>query len=166
MATLLPIVGYLTDDKSAQHAPACRQKVGVTRFVIADDHENTRRILRGMLERQAGWEVCGEATGGQEAVEKVIEQKPDLVILDLAMPFMDGLRAAREITKALPAMPIMLYTLYNTPGLEPQAEKVGIRKVIDKADGAPKLLGAIHEVLKSLPKVPGGRAKSTAQGRD
>lgn len=164
MASFLLIVGYLTDDKSAQHALACRQKVGVTRFVIADDHENTRRILRGMLERHAGWVVCGEAAGGQEAVEKVIEQKPDLVILDLAMPFMDGLRAAREITNALPTMPIMLYTLYNTPGLEPQAEKAGIRKVIDKAAGTPKLLGAIHEVLKSLPKGPSGRAKSAAEG--
>ena len=73
------------------------------RIFIADDHEVVRRGIRSLLEGHAGWEVCGEARDGREAVEKVAELKPDLVLLDVGMPNLNGLDAARQILNDTPA---------------------------------------------------------------
>jgi DNA-binding NarL/FixJ family response regulator len=119
------------------------------RLLIADDNPTGRNLLRALLESRDGWQVCGEAENGLEAAAKCSELKPDVVILDLAMPLMDGLQAARAISAASPAIPLLLYTMHDFAGLDVEAKKVGIRRVISKTDPADALLAAIDEELKS-----------------
>ena len=118
-----------------------------SRLLIADDNATVRRLLRVLLETHDGWEVCGEAENGLEAVVKAKELKPDAVILDLAMPVMDGLRATREISEALPGTPVLIHTLHNAPGMDLEVKKAGAREIINKTDSADKLVKAIEEGL-------------------
>jgi DNA-binding NarL/FixJ family response regulator len=120
-----------------------------SRLLIADDNASVRRMLRALLETHDGWQICGDAENGLEAVAKAKELRPDLIILDLAMPVMDGLRAAREISAALPGVPILIHTLHNAPGVELEAKKAGARKIINKTEDADELLRAIEEALES-----------------
>jgi DNA-binding NarL/FixJ family response regulator len=116
------------------------------RILIADDYESVIRSVRAILEAHSGWEVCGEATNGREAVLKASELKPDLIILDLAMPEIDGLRAAGQILAMCPTVPIVLHTLYVSAQLELEAQKYGIRKVVSKSEtGA--LVKAVAELF-------------------
>ena len=118
------------------------------RLLIADDNPTVRKLLRTLLETQTDWQVCGEAENGVEAVAKAAELKPDVVILDLAMPVMDGLHAALEISSASPGIPILMNTMHYFEGLDLEAKKVGIRRVLNKSHSADELLAAIHEALK------------------
>jgi DNA-binding NarL/FixJ family response regulator len=120
-----------------------------SRLLIADDHGTVRTLLRILLESHEGWQVCAEVENGLEAVAKAAELKPDLVILDLAMPQMDGLRAAREISAALPNVPILMHTMHNSSELELEAKKAGIRKVVNKTGSGDELFAAIEELLAS-----------------
>ncbi len=104
----------------------------MAKILIADDNDSVRNALRDVLSRQSGWAVCGEATNGRSAVSLALELKPDLIVLDFLMPLMNGLAAAAEISKALPEIPIILYTMHKSEQLEKEAEKVGIKKVISK----------------------------------
>jgi two-component system chemotaxis response regulator CheY len=105
-------------------------------------------VLRALIESRTGWEVCGEAENGFAAVGKVRELKPDLVILDLAMPVMDGIRAARELLSIAPGLPILMHTMHGSPAVNLEAKKAGISKVISKGASGESLLEAIDELLK------------------
>src|SRR5580693_3731994 len=96
------------------------------RILIADDNDAARGRISEILRCHDGWEVCAEVEDGQQAVLKATELKPDLIILDLAMPVMNGLQAAGEIGKVLPSVPVVLYTLHNLPQIELEAKKFGI----------------------------------------
>lgn len=120
----------------------------VTRILIADDHEIMRTVLRNLINSHAGWRVCAEARDGGEAVARVKELHPDLIVLDLAMPVMDGMRAAREIKESAPDMPMILFTLHASPELEEQAKSAGIRQVVSKAKNGNGLLTAIEQELR------------------
>ena len=104
------------------------------RILVADDHELMRGALRSLIQSHEGWEVCGEAGDGDEAVPKAAALNPDAIILDLAMPRMDGLEAACHIRKASPSVPIILHTLYNSAQVERAAKVMGIYKVISKTN--------------------------------
>lgn len=117
------------------------------RILIVDDHQIVRERLKSLVETHEGWEVCGEAADGREALAKSLELSPDLLIIDLAMPVVDGIKAAREISKALPAMPILMHTQHKTTETVVQARKVGIRRVVTKGEPAETLLQAIEELL-------------------
>jgi DNA-binding NarL/FixJ family response regulator len=82
-------------------------------ILIADDHETTRSLIRSFLESKEGFEVCGEAVDGVDVIEKAIELKPDLIILDLAMPRMNGAAAASVLKRTMPNVPIILFTMYD-----------------------------------------------------
>jgi DNA-binding NarL/FixJ family response regulator len=84
------------------------------RILIADDHESVLRGIRVMLESEPGFEVCGDALNGRDAVQKAVALKPDLVVLDFSMPEMDGLQAADEISRLLPNVKLILHTMYGT----------------------------------------------------
>jgi DNA-binding NarL/FixJ family response regulator len=118
-----------------------------SRILITDDHPAIRQMLRLLVEAQKGWEVCGEAQNGQEAVAKAAELKPDLIIMDLAMPVMDGMRASREISATMPGVSILMHTQHSSPELALEARKVGIRRVVGKGEGGDKLRGAIGALL-------------------
>ncbi len=118
------------------------------RILIADDHPLIRSGMKALLESRPGWKVCAEADNGQQAVSKAAELKPDAVILDLAMPGMDGLRAAREILKLLPKVPILIHTVYKCPELERQAQKAGVCQVVSKSENAKRLQTAVAVLLR------------------
>lgn len=115
------------------------------RILIADDNPTFRRALRKLLEGADQWEIV-EAFNGQEAVAKAVETLPDLVLVDLAMPFKDGFTAAREISQLLPATPILMCTMYMSPHVEREARKYGIHKVFSKSDSS-VILPAIRQLL-------------------
>ncbi len=119
---------------------------GLVKILIADDKRHIRLELRHLIEAHEGWEVCAEAEDGVQAVNRAAHFKPDLVILDLAMPELNGFEAARQISKALPGVPIFMLTLYTSPQVEKEAEKVGFQQVISKSN-AYLLVPAIEEAL-------------------
>jgi len=123
------------------------------RVLIADDSPAVRRTLRHLLQADDAWEIV-DAENGKTAVASALEFRPDVIILDLAMPVMDGLSAAREISKALPEAAILMYTMHWTPHLEQEAQKCGVRKLVSKSEGA-ILLSEMHSILAA--KKDGGQ---------
>jgi len=119
----------------------------MTRFFIVDDSQTLRRSLRLLIEQNPEWMVCAEAVDGREAVERVAENHPDLIILDFSMPVMNGIQAALEITKLVPDVPILLCTLYISSELVNQARRVGIQGAVSKAETG-LLIQGINALLR------------------
>lgn len=120
----------------------------LTRILIAGDHSLMRTTLKALLETHADWHVSAEAASGAEAVRKAAELKPDLIVLDFAMPEMDGLQAAREIFSASPELPILIYTACAfTPEAKLEARKIGVRDVINKEASLDQLISVVEALL-------------------
>jgi len=124
----------------------------MTRILIADGNDVVRKLLKLLIESRPGWTVCGEAIDGEDAQRKARELRPDLIILDLAMSGLNGLLAARELSKLLPGVPILLHTVNNIPAVVAEAKKFGIRRVIGKGGDGEALLNAIQEELAAKPQ--------------
>jgi len=118
------------------------------RILIADDSPAVRTVMRQLLE-SPDWEIV-EVENGQQALAKAWEVRPSVIILDLVMPVMDGLTAAREISKILPETPLLMHTLHWSPQIELEAQKVGVRRVVPKATGE-VLLSVVQQLLASGP---------------
>jgi two-component system chemotaxis response regulator CheY len=114
------------------------------RILVVDDSKMTRRVLSSLVGSR--WTVCGEAENGTAGVKKFHELKPDLVLLDLAMPDIDGIEAARQMHAINPSVPLILFTLLDPWGLESAARKAGIIRVVSKSEGW-QLMKSIGEVL-------------------
>jgi len=106
----------------------------VIRILVVDDNPDVRRSLRGAPEQHQGWRVCDEAGNGEEAVERFRKIRPDVIVLDFQMPEMNGLDAARIISRLSPETPILMVTLYLSKQLSEEARKVGIRGACAKTD--------------------------------
>lgn len=117
------------------------------RVLIADDNSTVRRSIRSLIELSTKWKVCGEAENGAVAIERAQSLQPDIVILDLGMPVMNGLEAARQISQMLPTAAMLMFTLHANEHLARVAEGVGIRRVVSKAEGAEDLIHAIASLL-------------------
>jgi DNA-binding NarL/FixJ family response regulator len=117
------------------------------RILVADDHEVMRLGVRNLLEAQSGWSICAEARNGEEAIEMTQESRPDVIILDIAMPVMNGLEAAAQITKVAPQVPIILFSLHLSDELINHFPTNGIRGAVAKGDSARDLIKAIEAVL-------------------
>jgi len=102
--------------------------------LIADDSALIRHSIRSCIEQNSDWEVCGEAENGKVAVEKVKELHPDVVILDFSMPGINGLDAARQITRIAPRTAMLMLTLYKYEQLAKDAHAAGIKDVLSKSD--------------------------------
>jgi DNA-binding NarL/FixJ family response regulator len=117
-------------------------------ILIVDDSALLRRIIRETLEQQNGWEVSGEAANGREAIEKAQELRPDLIVLDLAMPVMNGLEAARALKRLLPRVPVLMFTNFDAAPLKREALAAGIRAVVSKSGSLQSLVSAIQGLLE------------------
>ncbi len=116
------------------------------KILIADDNPLLRKVLRQSINSHPGWSVCCEAEDGTDAIEKATRYKPDLVLLDLAMPQMNGLTAASIISESLPGTPIFLFTLYGSLVTEERTKRAGVQCVISKSD-THTLIPAIEELF-------------------
>jgi DNA-binding NarL/FixJ family response regulator len=103
------------------------------RILIADDNPAVRRGLRDLIERTCDWDVCGEAVNGREAIERARELHPDILLLDLMMPGMNGFDTARELARVEPDLPILLCTIQLSPYVMREAEKMGIQGAVSKS---------------------------------
>jgi CheY-like chemotaxis protein len=130
------------------------------RVLIADDHEVMRMGIRNLLQFRSGWSVCAEASNGQEAVDKTLQFHPDVVVMDLTMPVMNGLEAAREIARVLPQIPIILFSLHVCDDLYQDFQKDGIRGAVAKGDAARDLAQAVETVLRGGTFFPTRKAAS------
>jgi two-component system, NarL family, response regulator NreC len=123
--------------------------------IVIDDDAVVRKQLAVLLESHAGWQVCGEAENGPEAVVKTTELKPHLIILDLSMPGMDGFHAAREIATIMLTVPILIYTEHNYWEIELEAQKYGVRRVVLRTGDGGELFSAIETIFNSERRGPG-----------
>lgn len=119
------------------------------RILIADDHEIVRHGLRAILEARQGWEVCGEATDGWQAVKLTAELKPDVVAMDIGMPNLNGLDAARQILRDNPRQKILFLTMYQSEQLARTIQQAGARGLLLKSEAGSELVNAIEAVQRS-----------------
>jgi DNA-binding NarL/FixJ family response regulator len=120
------------------------------RILIVDDSPVIRNRLRELLEEQSGWEVCGEAANGREGIEKAQQLKPDMIVLDLSMPVMNGIEAARELTRLLPSVPLLMWTDFETAHLTWKALLAGVKTVVPKSESPGDLVRSIQALLESV----------------
>lgn len=106
----------------------------MTRILIADDNAIVRRALRRLIESHKDWQVCGEAMGGREAIERAQELRPDILVMDLVMPGMNGFEAARELAEIEPKLPILLCTVQISSYVVEKAQKLGIKGAVAKSE--------------------------------
>lgn len=117
-----------------------------------------RAAIRAELEFESGFQVCGEAQDGLDAIKKARELKPDLVILDFAMPSMNGIQAAAVLSQEMPHVPLILFTMHASAVVEARARAAGVSIVISKAREPGALLCGVRDLLE------GPRARAQAPG--
>jgi DNA-binding NarL/FixJ family response regulator len=117
-----------------------------SRILVVDDGDMVRNII-GIFLEHAGFEVCGEAADGVEAIEQAKKLKPDLIVLDLAMPRMNGAEAASVLSTTMPEVPVVLLTLYRNVLGAALASAVGVKAILDKTDGMDKLVACVRSLL-------------------
>jgi DNA-binding NarL/FixJ family response regulator len=118
--------------------------VRVLRILVADDHEVARKGVRSLLEEHTGWEVCGEAKDGREAVEFATQLKPDILLLDIGMPNLNGLDAARQILAANPDARILILTIHDSEQVVREVLAAGARGFLLKSDAGRDLIAAVE----------------------
>jgi DNA-binding NarL/FixJ family response regulator len=121
------------------------------RILLADDHDVVRRGIRGLLEERPDWVVCGEAKTGREAVALAETLQPNVAVLDLAMPDLNGIEATRQITKVSPETEILLFTVHMTEALLPEVVAAGARGYLLKSDAAKSIAAAVESVAHHRP---------------
>lgn len=119
--------------------------------MIVDDHEIFRRGLRSILESLPEIEVCDEATNGLEAVEKTRRIQPDIVVMDISMPYLDGLQATRQIRTEIPNALVLLLSQHDSPHMLSAALKAGASAYVTKSQVSFCLLSALESVIRGEP---------------
>ena len=122
--------------------------VPMTRILLADDHAAVRRALRRILAGVSAWEVCAEAADGQEAVAAAARHCPDIAVLDLVMPGLDGIEAARRIRAMLPDCEVALVTMHANAEVMRAAVAAGAKACLAKNDADPHLVPAVRSLLE------------------
>ena len=134
------------------------------RILVADDHDVVRAGLRALLESRKGWQVCAEATNGRDAVNKARDSKPDVAVLDIGMPLLNGVEATRQIRKLSPETEILVLTMHDSETMIQSVLEAGARGYILKDDAAMNLLAAVDAVRRRKPflssRVSGAAARA------
>ena len=118
------------------------------RILIIDDRETTRRILK-VIARSRDWTVCGEAESGRSGIREFQRVKPDVVLIDLAMPDINGIEAAKRMSVLNPQVPLILFTVLNAEGLQEAAQEAGISSIVSKAQ-AWDLIGTVETTARKF----------------
>ena len=121
------------------------------RILVADDHQVVRTGLRALLESKAGWQVCAEASNGREAVEKAGQHKPDVAVLDIGMPLLNGVEATRQIRKLSPQTEILILTMHDSEQLIQEVLGAGAHGYILKDDADRNLIAAVDALRRHKP---------------
>ena len=121
------------------------------RILIVDDHAVVRRGVRSLLESQEGWEVCGEATTGRDAVEQSRRLRPDVVVMDLSLPELNGLDATRQILKDTPDTEVLVLTMHHSEELARDVLQAGARGYVLKSDADENLIIAVDSLRQHKP---------------
>jgi DNA-binding NarL/FixJ family response regulator len=121
------------------------------RILIADDHELMRRGLRSILATRPDWEVCGEAVDGSDAIEKTKLLRPDILVLDISMPQLNGLEVTRAIRRDFPGTQVVILSQYEESEMRPYALEAGARGYVSKAEASRQLLAAIETLIADKP---------------
>jgi two-component system response regulator NreC len=116
------------------------------RILVADDHEIVREGTRILLQSEPGWEVCGTAKNGREAVEQAQKLQPDVIVIDMSMPELNGLDAAREIKRLLPTVEILMFTAHESEQLIRRVFEAGVKSYVVKGDASAHLLSAVRSL--------------------
>jgi len=122
--------------------------VAAFRILVADDHEVVRRGLVAILKQTPEWQVCGEACNGREAIEQAKQLMPDVIVMDISMPGLNGLEATRHIMKANPATKVLVLTLHDSDDLIRNVLNAGARGFLLKSDSASELVAAVDALLR------------------
>lgn len=134
------------------------------RILIADDHEIIRRGLKALLCSRPGWVICAEAATGREAISKAEEHRPDIVVMDIAMPVLNGLEATRRIRKMLPQTQVVVLSLHYSDQLVREVLDSGARSYILKSDASRDLFQAIEALAKHRTFFTSGAAQILVDG--
>lgn len=126
----------------------------IVRILLADDHEAIRLGMRTLLESQRGWEVCGEADNGETAIHKTRELKPDVVILDILMPGLNGFAAAKVIKELSPNTAILVYSAYHSEAFLHEARRMDLDGFVSKSESRRVILDAVETVRRSRLPLP------------
>ena len=118
--------------------------------LLVDDNAAVRRALCGLFGSQTDFEVCGEAENGQEAIEKAERLRPDLIVMDLSMPVMNGIEAARILKRLMPAAPLIIFSEYSDVFSEQEARSTGVSALVSKSEHVSVLLGKARSLLDPL----------------
>jgi DNA-binding NarL/FixJ family response regulator len=121
------------------------------RIMIADDHAIVRRGLRSLLDTQPGWEVCAEASNGREAVDKAAQFKPDVAVIDIGMPELNGLDATRQIVAKAARTEVLILTMHQSEEVAREVLRAGARGYVLKSDADVHLIAAIDALLHHKP---------------
>jgi len=119
----------------------------MARILIADDHEIVRKGIRTMLQVRPGWEICGEAKDGREAIQLAKELNPDIIILDVSMPVLGGLGAADDILRMNPKIKILIFTMDESKTLRTLVQRCGARGLVVKSQASEVLVQALDKLL-------------------
>lgn len=135
------------------------------RILVADDHQVVRTGLRTLLESKAGWQVCAEAANGREAVEKAGQLQPDVAVLDIGMPLLNGVEATRQIRKVSPKTEVLILTMHDSEHMIQGVMDAGAHGYILKDDADRNLLAAVESLRRHKPYLSPrlSAAASTAQ---
>jgi DNA-binding NarL/FixJ family response regulator len=122
----------------------------VKSILIADDNAFARQRLGEVFNREPDFEVCGEAEDGKKAIEEAQESHPDLILLDLSMPVMNGLDAARALKRLMPEVPIVIFSVYSDPFMEKEARSAGVSATVSKFDDMSILVGIARNLVHAM----------------
>jgi DNA-binding NarL/FixJ family response regulator len=129
----------------ATYEPGSARSAAITaRILLVDDHEIVRKGLKSVLETRQDWEMVGEATTGREAVKMVADLKPDVVVMDISMPELNGLEAVRQIVKIAPRTEVLVLTMHESEDLVREVLEAGARGYLLKSDASRHLISAIE----------------------